>query len=110
MQLENQSTILVTTRAVLLEIGNALAKLRYRQVAMELLNEIELDPQIEIIPLSESLYQQGLQLYRERRDKEWGITDCISFVVMDDLKLTTALTADIHFQQAGFQALLKQEY
>lgn len=109
LQLENQNITLVTTRAVLVETGNALAKLRYRQVAIELLSEIESDPQLEIIPLSELLYQRGLQLYRERQDKEWGITDCISFVVMDDLNLTAALTADIHFQQAGFHALLKQE-
>jgi len=89
-----------------LEIGNALAKLRYRSSAIELLDSLEKDPNVEIIPLSEQIYKQALQLYRERPDKEWGLTDCISFTVMKERRLTDALTTDEHFQQAGFRALL----
>jgi predicted nucleic acid-binding protein len=99
---------LVTTRAVLLEIGNALAKPRYRAAAIQLLESIEGDPNLEIIPMSEDLYYRAIQLYRERLDKEWGITDCVSFVVMQDRGLTSALTPDEHFQQAGFRALLRE--
>jgi len=40
-------------------------------------------------------------------DKEWGLTDCISFVVMKDRKLTDVLTTDHHFEQAGFKSLLR---
>ncbi len=47
-----------------------------------------------------------MELYRHRPDKEWGTTDCISFVVMQDYGLTEALTTDEHFKQAGFRALL----
>jgi predicted nucleic acid-binding protein len=83
---------LVTTRAVLLEIGNALAKPRYRVAAIQLLESLEGDPNVEIIPMSEGLYHQAIQLYRERLDKDWGITDCVSFVVMQDRGLTSALT------------------
>ena len=90
----------------MLEIGNALAKVRYRAAAIELLDSIEEDPNIEIIPLSEELYERAIELYRQRQDKEWGITDCISFTVMEDHKLKKALTTDDHFQQAGFRALL----
>jgi predicted nucleic acid-binding protein len=97
---------MITTRAVMLEIGNALAKVRYRAAAIELLDSIEEDPNIEIIPLSEELYEQAIELYRQRQDKEWGITDCISFTVMEEHTLTKALTTDDHFQQAGFSALL----
>lgn len=39
-------------------------------------------------------------------DKEWGMTDCISFVVMQDMGIIDALTTDDHFRQAGFRALL----
>jgi predicted nucleic acid-binding protein len=46
-------------------------------------------------------------LYRGRPDKEWSLTDCISFVVMGERSLTEALTSDHHFEQAGFTALLK---
>jgi predicted nucleic acid-binding protein len=50
--------------------------------------------------------ETGLELYHARPDKDWPLTDCISFVVMDDEKLTDALTGDRHFEQAGFKALL----
>jgi predicted nucleic acid-binding protein len=50
-----------------------------------------------------------LQLYQEREDKEWGLTDCISFVVMGDETLYEALTTDEHFRQAGFRPLLLEE-
>jgi predicted nucleic acid-binding protein len=99
---------LVTTRAVLLEIGNALAKRRYRVAAIQLLESLERDPNVEIIPMSEDLYVRAIQLYRDRLDKDWGITDCVSFVVMQDRGLTSALTTDEHFQQAGFRALLRE--
>ncbi len=106
-RLEKDRARLLTTRAVILEIGNALAKLRYRYAAVELLNSLEADPNVEIVPLTEDLFARAFRLYRERPDKEWGLTDCISFVVMQERGLTTALTTDEHFQQAGFQTLLR---
>jgi uncharacterized protein len=108
-QLEALGTRLVTTRAILLEIGNALSKPRYRQAAMQLLAALEADPNVDIVPLSESLYARALQLHRERSDKEWGLTDCVSFLVMQDRSLIETLTTDEHFQQAGFRALLREE-
>jgi uncharacterized protein len=98
---------LLTTRAVLLEIGNTLSKQRYRAAAIRLLHALEIDPNVEILPLSEQLYMRAVQLYRERSDKDWGLTDCISFVVMRDRGIKEALTADEHFQQAGFLALMR---
>ena len=55
---------------------------RYHQAASELLDALERDPQIEIVLLTEELYQQALVLFRSRLDKEWGLIDCVSFVVM----------------------------
>ena len=106
-ELEAQCVRLITTQAVLFEIGNALAKLRYRQAAVDLLDALENDPNVEIVVVSQVIYEQTFHLYRNRMDKEWGITDCISFVVMDEYGLTAALTTDEHFQQAGFQSLLR---
>ena len=106
-QLEAETTQLVTTRAVLLEIGNALSKKRYRKAALELLDALEQDPLVEIVPLSEELYKQALELFRSRPDKEWGLVDCVSFVVMQERGLTEALTTDEHFKQAGFRSLLR---
>jgi len=98
---------LVTTRAIALEIGNSLSKQRYRQAAVKLLDALEVDSTIEIIPLSEQLYKRASSLYRARPDKEWSLTDCISFVVMQERGLAEALTTDDHFQQAGFQVLMR---
>ncbi len=97
---------LITTRAVVLEIGNALARLRYREAAIRLLEAIESDPQVEVVAISEELYRRGFDLYRSRPDKEWGLTDCLSFTVMQERQLAESLTADEHFRQAGFRALL----
>jgi len=89
-ELEAAKTRLITTRAVILEVGNALAKQRYRQAAVKLLNALEADPNIEIVPLSEDLYARAVKLYRERPDKEWGLTDCVSFVVMQERGISEA--------------------
>ena len=97
---------LVTTRAVMVEIGNALSKKRHRQAATQLLDSFERDAAIEIVPDSEDLFARALTLYGERPDKEWGMTDCISFVVMQEAGLSLALTTDEHFEQAGFTKLL----
>jgi uncharacterized protein len=105
-RLEAEGARLVTTRAILIEIGNALSRLQHRPAATRLLNSLENDTHVEIVPVSEELYRRAFQLYQERSDKEWGMTDCISFVVMQDRGLTQALTPDVHFEQAGFKALL----
>ncbi|MEJ5310315.1 MAG: PIN domain-containing protein [Anaerolineae bacterium] len=105
-ELETSQTRLITTRAVLLEIGNALSKQRHRQAAVKLLQAIEADPNVKIVSLTEKLYKQALHLYCSRPDKDWGLTDCISFVVMREQQLVEALTTDTHFEQAGFRALL----
>ncbi|MCU0535569.1 MAG: hypothetical protein MUD14_16890 [Hydrococcus sp. Prado102] len=52
-----------------------------------------------------SLTQRWL-LYKQRPDKGWSLTDCISFVVMEQLKIKQAFTCDRHFEQAGFINLL----
>lgn len=105
-QLDASNARLITTHAVMLEIGNALARERHRSVAVRLLLALQIDPNVEILPLSEQLYEQALQLYRARLDKEWGLTDCVSYVVMQERGITEALTSDKHFQQMGFRALL----
>lgn len=108
-EIEAANATLVTTRAILLEIGNALARQRYRAAAIALLQALETDPGVEVLPLSEALYAEALALYTSRPDKEWGLIDCASFVVMSQRGLTKALSADEHFQQCGFRALLREE-
>jgi uncharacterized protein len=62
---------------------------------------------IEIVPASAALFDRGFQFFTARPDKDWSLTDCISLVVMHERGITEALTADHHFEQAGFVALLK---
>lgn len=107
-RIEMERLRLVTTRAVIFEIGNALAKRRYRTDAVRLLEAVERDSAVEVVPLSETLYVRAFELYRERPDKEWGLTDCASFVLMRERGITDALTADDHFRQAGFRVLLAE--
>jgi predicted nucleic acid-binding protein len=107
-ELETSPTRIVTTRAVLMEIGNALSKQRYRPAAVELLLSLENDPKVEIVPVSGDLYAQAFKLFSERTDKEWGLVDYVSFVVMRERGITDALTSDDHFRQAGFNALMRK--
>ena len=55
------------------------------------------------------LYQKAFQLFCNRPDKDWGLIDCVSFIVMREKRLSEALTADEHFEQAGFIALLRNK-
>ena len=106
-QIEADATRVVTTQAILLEIGNALSKQKFRAAAIQLLEALETDPSVEVLLLTNSLYKLAFNLFKQREDKEWGLVDCISFIVMQDRGITDALTADAHFQQAGFRALLR---
>ncbi len=97
----------VTTEAVLLELGNAFSGARFRALGVRLLNDIRTAPDIEVTPLGPDLLARAIDLYAARPDKEWGLTDCVSFVVMQERGIHEALAADQHFVQAGFRALLR---
>jgi len=94
-----------TTEAVLVEIGNALSAV-VRAEAAAFIARCYTTPLIHVVSVSPTLFERALALYTARADKEWGLTDCISFVVMGDENVRDALTADRHFVQAGFNVLL----
>ncbi|MDN3514165.1 MAG: PIN domain-containing protein [Candidatus Brocadia sp.] len=93
------------TEAVLIEVGNSLACAN-RTAAVSFINSCYATVNVKVVSVNRSLLSRALEFYRVHEDKEWGLTDCISFVVMKDHDLTKALTSDEHFQQAGFLALL----
>jgi len=105
--LETLEGRLVTTDFVLLEVGNWLSKSRDRAVFVELVQRLRADANSTIVEANRAIFDAGFNLYSQRPDKDWSLTDCISFVVMNRLRLTEALTADRHFEQAGFKVLLK---
>jgi uncharacterized protein len=98
---------MVTTDFVLAEVGNWLSQTADRPLFLKLLDMLGADPQTTVIPATRDLFGAGCSLYAHRMDKDWSLTDCISFVVMEQQRLKEALTADHHFEQAGFTALLK---
>jgi uncharacterized protein len=105
--LENFDGQLVTTEWVLIELADALSAPAARATATEFLQAVRADAQFEVIGYSDSVYQAGFALFASRPDKGWSLTDCISFSVMTERKLTEALTADQHFAQAGFRAVFR---
>lgn len=98
---------IITTDTVLLEVGDALCHPSDHDDFLALLEFLEKDERVKIVHLTPTLLDRGVQRFRERADKDWPLTDCISFVVMEDEGLHEALTGDRHFEQAGFKALLK---
>ncbi|MCG3197310.1 MAG: hypothetical protein GHCLOJNM_01795 [bacterium] len=97
---------LLTTTWVLTEVADACAKPPNRQRFTTFVDRLRRDPTATVVGLDQDLFEQGLGLFRNRPDKEWSLTDCISFVVMEREGLTEAFTGDRHFVQAGFNALL----
>ena len=97
---------LVTTDAVILEIGNALSR-NFKTQAVEIIDYFFNSPDVEVVRLTPELWAQGFALYRSHLDKQWGLVDCISFSVMRNRNIAAALTFDQHFVQAGFAALMR---
>jgi hypothetical protein len=97
----------VTTDWVITELADGLSRVQDRERFMDVYRHIQLSPAIRVVPASRALLEEAIALYAARPDKDWPLTDCVSFVVMRDEGITQALTGDQHFEQAGFTALLK---
>lgn len=102
-----QGTV-ITTGFVIVEFGNALSASRDRHLFVEFVEFMRDQPRFEIIAASLDLLDEGFRLYSERPDKDWSLTDCISFAVMKERGLGDVLTTDHHFTQAGFNVLMNR--
>ncbi|MEI8042751.1 MAG: PIN domain-containing protein [Verrucomicrobiota bacterium] len=100
---------LLVTEYVLWECVNALSQPQDRPSAHALIEHVQSDPTCELVHASPILFEAGLQWHRDRPDKGWSLTDCISFAVMKEWKTLRALAYDHHFEQAGFEALLRKD-
>lgn len=101
--LENVS--FYTTDYILVEVGNALAK--NKSLAIKALDYLQNSPDVQLIKITEEELDQSLQIYKQYTDKEWGLTDISSFIVMNRLNISEAFTNDDHFKQYGFKNLLE---
>jgi predicted nucleic acid-binding protein len=99
----------VTTDAILAEVADALCRGDRRRWAVAAIRATRADRTITAVAGSAALFRQGFDLYAARPDKDWSLTDCISFAVMKDRDIESALTADAHFVQAGFVPFSKSD-
>lgn len=97
---------LVTTDAILLEIGNALSR-NFKRESVQIIEHFLTSDDVKVIHLDPPLFRQAFELYKSHTYKLWGLIDCVSFVVMKELTIMDALSADKHFEQAGFNALMR---
>ena len=105
-ELLRDEAILIFHWGILIEIADGYARFARRTRGLELLARLTSESGYDLFPITETLPQAGLDLYRARIDKDWSLTDCISFILMKQRGVTESLTADSHFRQAGFKALL----
>jgi len=98
---------IVTTAWILTELANSLSHHDQRAGFVRMLHTLRADPQVTILGPNVATFEAGVKPYSSRADKDWSLTDCISFTVMEDRGISDALTGDHHFEQAGFVALLK---
>jgi len=99
---------LAVTEHVLWEMFNGFSAPDERAKAHAAYEAIRSDTEWQLVSASEQLLEAGLRLHRQHADKHWSLTDCISFVVMRERGIRRALTYDHHFEQAGFEALLRR--
>lgn len=107
-QWQQQNRRVVTTSYVLSELIALLTRFRVqRSIVLNYIKTIRSVTWVEIEHIDETLDAAAWRLLADRLDKEWSLVDCASFVVMEKRGLTEALTADQHFEQAGFVRLLQ---
>jgi predicted nucleic acid-binding protein len=99
---------LVTTETVLIELMNYFCEYgaEMRTTLVEDVRDIMLDISIEYVEHGSTTFLDAIQLYEQRADKGYSLTDCISMLVMRDRGIREVLTHDSHFEQEGFLVLL----
>jgi predicted nucleic acid-binding protein len=97
---------IITTEFILVELGAAFSKPDEWADFLLIDKMARTRADVLLIAATSELLRHGRDLFAARPDKAWSLTDCTSFVVMQEHGLTDALTTDHHFTQAGFRALL----
>jgi uncharacterized protein len=100
-----------TSEMVLIEFVDFFSRFNssIRREVVDTVNQIRRHPNTTVIPANTELFDRALELFVDRLDKQWSLTDCSSFLLMTELEITDALAHDKHFEQAGFRALLRNE-
>lgn len=103
------SVYIVTSEMVLTEVLNDFSKRGdfFRQAAIDLIENLIQNHNVSVVPQTSVHFWEGILLYKQRPDKRWSLTDCVSFRIMQEYGIIEALAYDKHFEQAGFKALLR---
>ncbi len=105
----HSSDRILTSEMVLAELLNSFAG-RGPQLRLAVAKAVETlrgNRNVVIFPQTSDQFEQALLRYRDTSDKSWSLADCSSFLIMEAESIPAALTHDQHFEQAGFQALLR---
>jgi len=103
--LDRQFLQLTTTSYVFNEIVTFLNSRNFHSKAIEIGDNLLNSSIINLIPIDQRLFLSAWQYFVKHPDKSYSLTDCASFVVMNQLKISYVLTFDNHFRQAGFTKL-----
>ena len=100
---------IVTTEMVLTEFLTYFSKQGYywRALASDLAYDLIDNSDTEVVEQTSSQFREALNRYATRLDQRWSLTDCASFIVMEERGITEALAYDRDFEQAGFTALMR---
>lgn len=111
VQTKLEGAIIVTSDMVLTEFLNHFAGHggSIRAIAVSIVERLLENPNVDVVPQTRAYFKQALELYSQRQDKGWGLTDCASFLIMNEEEIKEALAHDEHFVQAGFTALLRDD-
>jgi uncharacterized protein len=106
---EHSSRGVVTSEMVLAEVLNGFSNRGriLRDAGARAVETIQRRADVTVIPQTSGQFEGALQFYKKVADKEWSLTDCASFLIMEERGIRAALTHDRHFAQAGFETVLR---
>jgi predicted nucleic acid-binding protein len=96
---------LVTTTYVVNEIATFFNSRNRHTKAVEIINRLMSSSSVQIVYVGKKLFDASWEYFKNHPDKMYSLTDCASFVTMEEMKIEAALTFDRHFIQAGFKKL-----
>lgn len=103
LEIERQRIELVTSEYI---FDESITLIRYRishASAVLFGNSLLNSHIVEIIDVTDIDRFKAWELFKKYEDKELSFTDCISFVLMKNLRLQKVFAFDDHFKQMGFE-------
>jgi len=97
----------LTTDYIVDETVTLLLVRHSHRAAIDFFDSVERSEALHLEWVDEDRFYAAAALFRRHGDKQWSFTDCVSFIVMRELRIRDSFTSDHHFRQAGFSPLLQ---